>query len=94
MSRETVRCRACGRVHLMWPRSEIPELEREQYEPCARCGSRDGFVQSQLLNDELLDVLPVCVAPETPREGGGAIGLYEFSDAEVLQRIRERGGTR
>lgn len=64
MNRDVVRCRACGRVHMQWPRSEIQERERALYEPCARCGSKDGFVQGELLNDELLDVLPVCIPTE------------------------------
>ena len=75
MSRETVRCRVCGRVHLQVPRREIAEHEREQHERCSRCGSKEGFVQGSLLNAELLDVLPACVARETPREAGTAIGL-------------------
>ena len=31
---------------------------------------------------------------ETPREAGIAIGLYRFRDAEVMRRVRKRGGTR
>jgi len=94
MSRETVRCRACGRLHLQLPRDEVPEYEREQLECCCVCGLRNGFVQASLTNEELLDTLPVCVLPESPREAGIAMGLYELSDEEVMRRIRKQGGTR
>lgn len=93
-SRETVRCRACERVHLQVPREELAGEDLEQYQRCNRCGSRDGFVQSPLLDEELLGALPACVAPETPQEAGIATGLYALSDEEVTRRIREQGGTR
>lgn len=86
--REVVRCRACGRLHLQVPRSEIPEDARAHYELCKRCGSSDGFIQTEPTNDEVLRALPVCVAPETPREAGIAMGLYKFSDEEVVRRLR------
>lgn len=52
--------------------------------------------------DAVLDILDGALpqwfrwrdTPETPREAGIAIGLYKFSDAEVMRRIRKRGGTR
>lgn len=81
-------------MHLQVPRSEVPEYEREQLESCCVCSSKKGFVQSPLLNDELLDTLPLCVPPESPQEAGIAMGLYKYSDAEVMRRIRKRGGTR
>lgn len=87
-SREVVRCRACGGLHLQIARSEISEDARAHYETCKRCGSSDGFLQSESTNDEVLRALPVCVAPETPREAGIAIGLYSFSDEEVVRRLR------
>lgn len=93
MNRELVRCLACGRVHLQVPRDDVPEYEREQLECCCVCGSKEGFVQASLTNDEATSTLPVCIPSESPREAGVAIGLYEVSDAEVMRRIRKRVGT-
>lgn len=94
MNGELVRCLACGRVHLQVPRDDVPEYEREQLECCCVCDSKEGFVQASLTNDEATSTLPVCIPSESPREAGIAIGLYALSDAEVMRRIRKRGGTR
>lgn len=88
-SREFARCRACGRLHLQVPRSEIPEDDRAHYELCKQCGSSEGFIHTEPTNDELLRAFPVCIAPETPREAGIAIGVYSFSDEEVVRHLRK-----
>jgi hypothetical protein len=73
MSREIVRCRVCGRVHLQVPRDEVPEYERELLERCCMCGSKDGFVQGELLNDETSLAMPVCVPPEASESAGAHV---------------------
>jgi hypothetical protein len=46
---------------------------------------RELLAEAQRVRDE---------RPGTPREAGIAMGLYRYSDAEVMRLIRKRGGTR
>ncbi len=94
MSREVVRCVACGCVHLQVARAEVAEDLRPLHQVCWRCSSNRGFVPASHAAEEARHELPVCVPWESPQEAGIAMGLYELSDAEVMRRIRERGGTR
>jgi hypothetical protein len=61
MSRNVVRCSACHQVHIEVEPAELADKPLADYMRCNRCGE-GHFVPGELLVDELLDVIPVCVA--------------------------------
>lgn len=61
MSRSVVRCSACGQVHIEVDPAELADRPLANYMGCNRCRAGQ-FVPSELRIDELLEVIPVCVA--------------------------------
>jgi len=61
VSRSVVRCSVCGQVHIEVEPAELANEPLAKYMGCNRCGE-GRFVPSELRIDELLEVIPACVA--------------------------------